>query len=154
MLSVFQILFSGRPQGGGNAVRFLFPRFRALGSLKRGFRSLWKTLGSPGRGLGRVLGGWGVGCWVEERRKQAHEHQTSFKTMFSGFERPKVSCFTRNSQNVFSKTLCFYAPIWRKMRWHAGNSSKRARTRMPAHFLPNRSVKTRGFGKHVLLSPR
>ena len=70
--------------------------------------------------------------------------------MFGGFERPEALCFTGNSQNVFSKTSCFYAPIWRKMRWHAGNSSKRAPTRMPAHFPPNRSVKTGGFGKHAL----
>ena len=122
MLSVFQILFSARPLGGGNAVRF-FLIFRARGGLKSRFWRLWKTLGSLGRGLGRVLGGWGVGCWGEEGRKRAHEHQTSCTTMFGGFERPKVSCFTMNSQNVFSKTSCFYAPIWRKMRWHAGTST-------------------------------
>ena len=96
MLSVFQILFSGRPQGGGNAVRFFFlPIFRALGGLKRGFRSLWKTLRSPGRGRGRVLGGWGVGCWGEKGRNRAHEHQTSFKTMFGGSESPKIDVLPR-----------------------------------------------------------
>ena len=39
----------------------------------------------------------GGGLLGRRGRKRAHEHQTSFKTMFGGFERPKLSCFTRNS---------------------------------------------------------
>ena len=64
MLHVFQILSFEAVDKGGNAVRFsnsvlgkasgrgeccpffFLPIFRALGGLKRGFRRLWKTLGS------------------------------------------------------------------------------------------------------------
>ena len=57
MLSIFQILFSGRLQRGGNAVRFFFPIFLALGGLKSCFGVLWRALGGALEGSGEGPGG-------------------------------------------------------------------------------------------------
>ena len=149
----------------GDLYFLLFGPEKSSWDAKKGSLDTKRALGDPPRGLkrgsqgalgGRSGGGWGLGVarWGEKGRKRAHEHQTSFKTMFGGSESPKIDVLPRREQNAFSKTSSFYAPIWPKMGWRASFSANRAETRTPAHFGPNRSVKTRGFGKRVLLSPR
>ena len=101
---------------GGMLSVFYFSDISFSGKLEKTFLEAveppWELWEGSGEGSGRL----GCGLLGGRGRKRAHEHQTSFKTMFGDFERPKVSCFTRNSQNVFSKTSCFYVPIWRKIR--------------------------------------
>ena len=56
MLSIFQILFSGRPQRGGNAVRF-FPDISCSGRLEKRFWGALEGSGGALEGSGKGSGG-------------------------------------------------------------------------------------------------